>query len=48
MTDFKPISRVDLLEVCHEFIKNFESLEEGKDVTEILTAHYNNLKSILK
>ena len=48
MTEFKPTSRVNLLKVCHDFIKDFESLEEDKDVTEILAAHYGNLKTLLK
>ena len=48
MTEFKPTSRVDLLKVCRDFINDFESLEEGKGVTEIITAHYGNLKTLLK
>ena len=37
-----------LKDVSIRFIKDFESLEEGKDVTEIITAHYGNLKTLLK
>ena len=53
MTDFKPISRVDLLKICHEFINDFESdyIIDGKlidGVNYIMVSHYISLKSILK
>lgn len=38
----------ELENVSIRFVKDFESLEEGKDVTEIVTAHYGNLKTLLK
>ena len=37
-----------LKDVSIRFVKDFESLEEGKDVTEIVTTHYGNLKTLLK
>jgi hypothetical protein len=53
MTEFKPISRVNLLKACHEFVKDFEldHVLNGEIVdnpSEIMINHYNNLKSILK
>lgn len=54
MTEFKPISRVDLLKACHDFVKDFEGeyLTEDGNVIDgtnyIMEQHYKELKTLLK
>ena len=54
MTEFKPTSRVDLLKVCRDFIKDFEGeyLAEDGNVIDgtnyIMEQYYRELKALLK
>lgn len=54
MTEFKPTSRVDLLKVCRDFVKDFEGeyLAEDGEVIDgtnyIMKQLYKELKTLLK
>lgn len=54
MTEFKPTSRVDLLKVCRDFVKDFEGeyLAEDGEVIDgtnyIMKQLYKELKALLK